>query len=324
MRFAQNYSEVVDWLLTGDPSIAYQTARDLLEEERPDLKAKIPHVGWGKAYLDARNADGSWGTGYLTPQWACTHYALLDLVNMECPPETDNIAELVEAIALRQVAQDGGLGIAIDEKKSDTCITAMFLVIASHFGIAEKHLTTFIDFLISMQISDGGFNCQVNRSGCRSSSLHSTLSVLEALQKLEEAGYAYKRQERTLMAEQARGVILRHKFFRSKRTNEIIHPRFLKLPYPTRWHYNYLRSLDYFRKARQPYHPAMQDALRRLQAACRPDGRWPRMAKLPGTLIVEMEPQRGLGRWNTLIALRVLKHFGATQTQSSRAVDCVD
>ena len=33
-----NSNEIIDWLLQGDISIQYQTYRDLLGEEREDLK----------------------------------------------------------------------------------------------------------------------------------------------------------------------------------------------------------------------------------------------------------------------------------------------
>ena len=56
-------SAVIDWLLAGDVSVQYQTCRDLLHEDRPDLRAQIAKKGRGARFLVACNADGSWGRG---------------------------------------------------------------------------------------------------------------------------------------------------------------------------------------------------------------------------------------------------------------------
>jgi len=37
--------EVLGWLMMGDPAVAYMTARDLLDDDRPDLGACIATEG---------------------------------------------------------------------------------------------------------------------------------------------------------------------------------------------------------------------------------------------------------------------------------------
>jgi len=46
--------------LAGDVSIQYQTRRDLLDEHRPELRARIAAEGWGARYLACCKRDGSW------------------------------------------------------------------------------------------------------------------------------------------------------------------------------------------------------------------------------------------------------------------------
>ena len=304
-----NREEIIDWLMAGDPAIAFLAARDLLGLDRPDLRARIANKGWGKAFLTARNAHGEWGRGYYVPKWACTHYVLLDLANMEFPPDHPEIAPMVARIVKRQIAGDGGFAHAPGAAKSDVCVTAMYLTIAAHFHVPEPLLTGFIDWLISTRMADGGFNCQINRSGCVRSSLHSTTSVLEMIQRLADNGYRHRSDKLAAIAKAARAFILRRHFFRSERTGEVISPKFLALPYPPRWYYNILRGLDQFRAAGAPHDPRMDEALDRLEARRRDDGRWPRMAKIAGETLFEMEPARGPGRWNTLLALRVLDAY---------------
>ncbi|MBW1751258.1 MAG: hypothetical protein JRJ37_11305 [Deltaproteobacteria bacterium] len=82
------------------------------------------------------------------------------------------------------------------------------------------------------------------------------------------------------------------------------------LSYPSRWKYDILRGLDYFQEAGIGYDPRMQDALDALMNKRRKDNTWPVQAKHPGEIHFEMEKTGGPSRWNTLRALRVLKHFG--------------
>lgn len=85
------------------------------------------------------------------------------------------------------------------------------------------------------------------------------------------------------------------------------------LSYPSRWKYDILRALDYFRDAAVPYDPRMQDALDVLLSKRRKDGRWPVQAKHPGQTHFDMEQTGQPSRWNTLRALRVLGAFGGVR-----------
>ncbi len=62
-----NDGEIIDWLLSGDVAVEFQTRRDLLGEKRPDLQARIAAQGWGKQFMDSRNPKGGWGQSYYHP-----------------------------------------------------------------------------------------------------------------------------------------------------------------------------------------------------------------------------------------------------------------
>ena len=87
----------------------------------------------------------------------------------------------------------------------------------------------------------------------------------------------------------------------------------MKLPYPWRWKYNILRALDAFKDLGIAWDPRMQDSVDVLVEKRRPDGRWPCNAAHPGQVHMIMDKAGKPGRWNTLIALRTLKHFGQLQ-----------
>jgi hypothetical protein len=300
---------LIPWLLDGDVAIQYQVHRDLLAQERPDLRAPIATEGWGKQFLAARQPAGHWGRGFYQPKWTSTHYTLLDLRNLCVAPNHALIRESVVYVLTHHKGADGGVNPARSIPQSDVCICGMALNYASYFGAPPELLVSVVDFVLAEQMVDGGFNCERNRFGARHSSLHSTISVLEGLLEYSRHGYAYRVRELEQAAGQAREFILQHRLYKSDRTGQIISPRFLLLSYPSRWFYDILRGLDYFRDAGVAYDPRMQDALDVLTAKRRKDGAWPLQAKHPGKVHFDMETPGQPSRWNTLRALRVLRHF---------------
>lgn len=302
-------NDLLNWLLEGDVAIQYQVCRDLLDEERPDLQARIATEGWGAQFLSARRPEGHWGRGFYQPKWISTHYTLLDLKHLGSAPDHPQIRESIHHILAHHKAADGGVNPAKTIKTSDVCVNGMFLNYAAYFGIPGEPLHSIIDFLVEVQMADGGFNCEFNRQGAVHSSLHSTISVLEGIGEYLANGYAYRAAELDVVARQAQEFILRHRLFRSDHTGAIISPRFLLLSYPSRWFYDILRALDYFRSIGAAYDPRMQDALDVLWQKRRKDGTWPLQAKHPGQTHFDMEILGQPSRWNTLRALRVLRHF---------------
>jgi len=102
---------------------------------------------------------------------------------------------------------------------------------------------------------------------------------------------------------------LKHRLYISDRTNEIINKNFLKLSYPSRWKYDILRALDYFRLSEIPFDGRMKPAIDLLISKRKKNKYWLLQAKHPGQTHFDMEEAGKPGRWNTLRALRVLKHF---------------
>ena len=187
----------------------------------------------------------------------------------------------------------------------------MFLNYATYFGAPENELESVVDFILAQRMTDGGFNCRLNRSGARHSSMHSTLSVLEGISEYVQNGYNYRITELQHAAEEGREFLLRHRLFKSDRTGLIIRQDFLRLSYPPRWKYNILRALDYFRASGAPWDPRMSDAVAELVSRRRADGRWLLASAHRGETHLTMETAGQPSRWNTLLALRVLKSVTA-------------
>ncbi|MFQ5574868.1 MAG: hypothetical protein ACE5E0_04505 [Terriglobia bacterium] len=301
--------ELVDWLLSGDAAVQYQTHRDLLHVRRDDLRSRISTEGWGSRFLGARQND-HWGKGFYQPKWISTHYTVLDLKNLGLIPSHAGVRQAVVRALAAHRGSDGGIYPIGASRSSDVCVNGMFLNYASYFGVDERDLASIVDFLLAQHMADGGFNCDSNTSrGALHSSLHSTVSVLEGILEYTASDNSYRVPELERAASGGREFMLRHELFRSDRTGRVIDDRMLRLSYPARWRYDILRALDYLRGAGVEYDPRMADALGILKRKRRADGRWPLQAKHPGQVHFDMEKGGEPSRWNTLRALRVLDHF---------------
>lgn len=305
-----NKKEIIIWLLRGDVSIQYQVYRDLFSTERKDLRKRIADEGWGRKFLFKRKPDGYWGLKFYQPKWTSTHYTLLDLKNLCLPSDNPSVRHSIDLIVRNEKGRDGGILPIGTDQKYDVCVNGMFLNYAAYFNTQEVHIKSVIDFILSQPLPDGGFNCRYNSSGAKHSSLHSTLSVLEGITEYELNGYKYRLTELGEVKRQAVEFILMHKLFLSDRTGKIINKDFLKLTYPCRWKYDILRTLDYFQHSGMEWDERMRPAVEVLLKKRNKNGTWNNQAKHPGKVHFDMEQSGKPGRWNTLRAMRVLKHFG--------------
>lgn len=304
--------DVLDWLLAGDPAIAFQVRRDLLcRAGASALQRRIATEGWGAAFLAARRPDGHWGRGFYQPKWTSTHYTLLDLAQIGLPPDNAAARESVDMVLAAPRGGDGGINFAKSVPVADVCINGMILSYASHFRPEDPRLDEIADYLLARLQPDGGWNCEYWLGSVRSS-LHTTISTLEGLLAFRRTGRRH-RVEATERAIRSGGAfILAHHLFRSRRDGAVIDPRFLRLAYPSRWRFDVLRALDFFRNAGWPRDPRMFEAVAILAQKRRPDGRWMLAAPHSGAVHFHMEKAGEPSRWNTLRALRVLASYGAS------------
>ncbi len=71
-----------------------------------------------------------------------------------------------------------------------------------------------------------------------------------------------------------------------------------------------MSALDYFQYSESKWDERMQPTIDVLLKKRNKDGTWKVQAKHPGQTYFDMEKAGKSSRWNTLRALRVLKHFG--------------
>jgi hypothetical protein len=90
-----------------------------------------------------------------------------------------------------------------------------------------------------------------------------------------------------------------------------------RFAFPTWWHYDVLRGLDYLCSAGAAYDERMAEAIHLVESKCDGDGRWPLETSYPGVMAIDMGEAEGQpSRWNTLRALRTLIWFQSGRDSS--------
>ena len=135
-------NNIINWLLEGDVSIQCQVYRDLLSEDREDLRNRIAMEGWGKKFLSFQNEDGHWGRKFYQPKWTSTHYTLLDLKNLGISPANPRIRKTILMLLDEEKCEDGGINPSHEIKESDVCLNGMFLNYAAYFKSDESFKPT--------------------------------------------------------------------------------------------------------------------------------------------------------------------------------------
>lgn len=331
---------VLDWLLDSDPSVRWQVLRDLAGAPADVVtaeRARVATEGWGARLLALRGEDGQWAHGAYFPRrggdpdagpsaeagvpdgqaeagghdapddgsqpWTATTYSLLQLRDFGVDPASGQMRRTVALVRDNCRWEEGGQPYFSGEV--EPCINGMTVGLGAYFG---QDVDGVVARLVSEQLDDGGWNCWAEH-GAVVSSLATTINVLEGLLAHEQATGGSAES----IAARRRGeeYLLERGLFRRKSTGEVIDPAWLEFTFPTRWHYDVLRALEYFRSAGGPPDPRLAEAIELLRSKRQPYGAWPLENTHPGQIHFELESGDGQpSRWNTLRALRVLQWYG--------------
>jgi glyoxylase-like metal-dependent hydrolase (beta-lactamase superfamily II) len=105
--------------------------------------------------------------------------------------------------------------------------------------------------------------------------------------------------------------LLERRLLRRKSTGEVIErdrrggAAWSRFAFPTWWHYDVLRGLDYLRRAGVAPDARVAEAIDLVAAKRDDDGRWSLETRYPGPMLVE--PEDGVGRPSREITLRGLR-----------------
>ncbi len=312
-------TSVIQWLLDSDPSIRWQTMHDLLAapaEQVAAERARVATEGMGARLLALQGADGSWAGTAWNHGWDSTMHVLSLLRELGLDPASDEarraVALVRERVTWRGWDWDGTwrgeafAGTPFFVGEVEPCINGQTAASGAYFGQDVQRL---IARLLSEQLPDGGWNCEAENGSTRGS-FHTTMCVLEALLEYELAGG--NSVEVTEARFRGQGYLLERRLLRRRSTGEIIDPAWTRFAFPSWWHYDVLRGLDYLRRAGARPDERVAEAIGLVEAKRDGDGRWPLEHQHPGTMPVELDEGVGrASRWNTLRALRVLGWYAA-------------
>ncbi len=304
-------TSVIRWLLDSDPSIRWQVMRDLMDESDEIVageRSRVASEGWGARLLDLQGPDGQWGSGPfiapIFPSWS-TMDTLLLLRDQGLDPTSER-AQRVTALVRDNCNFGPEFGDSpFFEGEVEACINGRVLSCGAYFGEASDRL---VGRLLHEQLEDGGWNCEAPPS--KRSSFHSTICVLEGLLDYEKAKGATAAVRDACLRGQE--YLLKRRMFRSLSTGEVIDPDWTQFSFPTHWHYDVLRGLDYLRSAGVKPDERVAEAIDLVERKRDSDGRWPLENPHAGKVHFDMEDGAGQpSRWNTLRGLRVLDWYSA-------------
>jgi hypothetical protein len=304
----------IRWLVDSDPAIRWQVLRDLTGEAADVVAAERSRVateGWGAQLLALQSPPGNWGGS--PSGWRddlpkedrgllITLYSLVVLMDLGLDPASKEACQMIERVDQRLVFKRLNNRPYL-HGETEPCINGRILGIGSYF---KKPNDALANQLLGEQLEDGGWNCEAPKS--QRSSFHTTICVLEGLLEYERAGR--KSVAVTKARKRAENYLLERRMFRSLRTGKVIDKRWLRFSFPTSWHYDVLRGLDYLRNARIKPDSRVSDAIETVMERRHQNGRWPMNLLHPEYIPLEMETDvGGASRWNTLRALRVLRWY---------------
>src|SRR5450432_2270660 len=303
------------WLLDSDPAIRWQVMRDLTNEAPDAIAAErslVATQGWGAELLASQSPSGKWGSGQ---NWdLVTLYSLVALMDLGLDPASKQARKMIDRIDQRVVFK-WHHNRPFFRGETEPCINGRILGVGAYF---KKPNDSLAKQLLAEQLEDGGWNSEAwpfvspKRPPSRRSSFHTTICVLEGLLEYERAGRKSGAVTKsvTKARKRAENYLLERRMFRSLRTGKVIDKRWLRFSFPTFWHYDVLRGLDYLRNAGIKPDSRVSDAIETVIERRHQNGRWPLNLLHPEHIPLEMETGVGrASRWNTLRALRVLHWY---------------
>ena len=297
---------------SSEPALRYR-ARVLLAPQPPPpgevigLREAIRTSERVRQLLAERTPEGSIP---LPPynKWRGAHWVLMILAELGYPPGDESLMPLREQVLNCWLAESHYKSVRLIEGRARRCASqegnACYALLS--LGLADTRVDTLIGRLIKWQWPDGGWNCD-KRPAAHNSSFHESLIPLRALALYARlTGSAPARQA----AERAAEIFLKRRLFRRQADGAVIKDAFIRLYYPSYWHYDVLFGLKVLAEAGYIRDPRCADALDLLESKRTPDGGYPAEGRHYSTAA-----SRGSGRslveWGA-VSTRVMNPFVTT------------
>ncbi len=260
----------VAWLLESDePAVRRLTRREVLGEASVDDVLTGPKVS---ALFADQEPDGGFGV-HPYKKWMGAHWRLVSLVELGLPAGEPRAMRIVDHVLdwITGDRQRSEIHRIEGRTLSHASMEGNALAVAVRLGLAaDPRSAQLAGSLLEWQWPDGGWNCDPNASG-RRSSFHESLSPMWGL---HEYAAATGEEAAAGAARRAAELFLEHRLFRRLDTGEVIHPSWVALHYPPYWHYDILQALLVLSRMGLAGDPRCDDAFAVLARRRLRDGRW--------------------------------------------------
>jgi hypothetical protein len=262
---------------SSEPSIRYK-ARTLLTQQPPSseevhtLREKIRTSERVRLLLSERTPEGIIPLNPYS-KWRGAHWVLMLLAELGYPPGDESLVPLREQVLDCWLAEEHYKSVRYLEGRARRCASqegnACYALLS--VGLADARVDTLIERLIAWQWPDGGWNCD-KRPEAHNSSFHESLIPLRALSLYARlTGSTPAKQA----AERAADIFLKRQLFKRQSDGAVIKDAFVRLYYPSYWHYDILFGLKVLAEAGFIHDPRCNEALDLLESKRTRDGGFP-------------------------------------------------
>ena len=271
---------VLNWLLEEDePSARYHALVDLQERSPNDqsivsTKNRIGKVGWASKILAKQKENTYWDNprSCYVPKFSACSWQLVVLADLGVSSKDPRVDKSVDHFLEHHNVETGGISLRPkgDEKfEPHICATGNMVRALAKMGYAEDHrVLRAMDWLLSKQLPDGGWNCfPAGKHG-------SFLSVIQPLWALSEMMAHDAREGWEVSAKRGAEFLLKHRVYRSDKDDSVVLLDFLRLHYPLHYCYDFLHGLRVLTELGIKNDPRMNDAVSLLMEKRSPEGKW--------------------------------------------------
>src|SRR5262245_13388491 len=189
MATDRDTSYAVEWLLGSDePAIRALTRRDVLGEASGEDGESILDGPRVTALLSGQQDDGGFG-GDPYRKWTGAHWRLISLVELSAPPSDPRVAAMAERVLtwISRGLKQSAVVVEDGPTRSHGSVQGNALGACCRAGLADDPRSERLaEALISWQWPDGGWNCDLQATG-RRSSFHETLGAAWGLHEYAAA-----------------------------------------------------------------------------------------------------------------------------------------